>query len=270
MKTLSNGIRPFVITRVAIIMLILIMFLPSQMLFADAPCREAANAAEERDNIFTLLAYAVVQKDWQDGDMEHNRGYNIGSVLVDPNNKVVYWARNAVNITRNSTQHGEVRLMSCYLAAEKTKNLMGYMIYTTLEPCAMCSGMMTLTSIRRTVYGETDPSYGKAHERLELDSTKLSDGYPPYPRPVSSVPSVIETRCVLDSLYDKYKATHSDPYITDFLATDEVKKTYAAAFNRFMNYKIKYPENQAVLAQAQAFYKTVPTKHVPCCSEECP
>jgi tRNA(Arg) A34 adenosine deaminase TadA len=248
----------------------LIMFLPSQMLFADAPCREPTNAAEERDNIFTLLAYAVVLKDWQDGDMEHNRGYNIGSVLVDPNNKVVYWARNAVNITKNMTQHGEVRLMTCYLGAEKTKNLMGYTIYTTLEPCAMCSGMMMLTSIPRTVYGETDLGYGKALERLELDSTKLTGGYPAYPRVVSSVPSIIETRCVLESLYDKYKATHPNPHITDFLATDEARKTYAAAFIMFMNYKIKYPENQAVLAQAQAFYKTVPAKHVPCCSEECP
>jgi hypothetical protein len=130
--------------------------------------------------------------------------------------------------------------------------------------------MMMLTSVPRTVYGETDPGYGTALERLELDSSRLRDGYEPYPRFVSSVTSIVKVRCTLDALYDKYKASHADPHITDFLATDEVKNVYADAVNQFLNYKVKYPENQNVLSQAQAYFKTVPDKHVPCCSEGCP
>lgn len=99
----------FVICAIALVISTFICLSLPQTMFAAVQCREAASAAEERDNIYTLLAYAVVLKDWQNGDREHNRGYKIGSALVDPNNKVVYWARNAVNLTKNSTQRGEVR-----------------------------------------------------------------------------------------------------------------------------------------------------------------
>jgi hypothetical protein len=104
-----------------------------QTTFAAVQCRDAVSVAEEKDNIYTLLAYAVVLKDWQNGDMVHNRGYNIGSVLVDQNSNVVSWARNSVNLTKNMTQHGEVRLMSCYLGSKKIGSLKGFTIYTTLE-----------------------------------------------------------------------------------------------------------------------------------------
>jgi tRNA(adenine34) deaminase len=250
--------------------LVLTLTIFLQTVLADIKCREVMSAAEEKDNIFTLLAYAVVLKDWQNNDMEHNRGYNIGSVLVDQNNKAVYWARNSVNLTKNMSQHGEVRLMTCYLWREKTKNLKGYTIYTTLEPCAMCSGMMMLTSMPRTVYGETDPGYGMAIERLELDSRKLPNGYAPYLRHVTSIPSIAELRCALDDAYDNYGKSHPQPHITEFLTTDEAKKIYSFALNTLMNYRVKYPENQAVVDQAQAFYRTVPDKNVPCCAEGCP
>jgi len=66
------------------------------------------NKQQELDGIFSLLAMAVVHKDWQ---ASKERGHNIGSVLVDPAGKPVFWARNSRYITNIGTQHGEVRLI---------------------------------------------------------------------------------------------------------------------------------------------------------------
>ncbi|HEY6320296.1 MAG TPA: deaminase, partial [Thermoanaerobaculia bacterium] len=163
---------------------------------AAPPLAQAANPAQvERDQIFSLLAYAVVQLDWQAQGAAEPRGYNIGSVLVDKNACVVYWGLNSVGLAKNKTQHGEVRLMTCYMDRKREAgqplpgaNLKDYAIYTTLEPCAMCSGMMVLQSVLRTVYGQKDPSFGDALERLAFDGERCG-GYPPYPRPVQSIGS---------------------------------------------------------------------------------
>ena len=64
----------------------------------------------ERDEIYMLTAYAVVLNDWQVSGQK-KRGHNIGSILVDPDGKIVNWARNCNAILSNGTQHGEVRLM---------------------------------------------------------------------------------------------------------------------------------------------------------------
>ena len=97
---------------------------------------------QELDYFYSLMAYAVVYKEWQNNAYgESSRGYNIGSVLVNSDKHVVNWARNSVNITKNGTQHGEVRLIQSYLDSNHSFSLKGYSIYTTLEPCAMCSGI---------------------------------------------------------------------------------------------------------------------------------
>jgi tRNA(adenine34) deaminase len=232
---------------------------------APAPATSpAATAQAERDEIFTLLAYAVVLKDWQSSGSPAGaaaaRGYNIGSVLVDPAQRhAVYWGLNSVYLTENRTQHGEVRLMTCFFermreAGTPLSTLKGYTIYTTLEPCAMCSGMMVLTSVPRTVYGQEDPGFGKALERLKLDSSQCQ-GYPPYPRAVESDHAAVDAAGQLERRYDDYRRNHPDnPSITDFLATPEARQVYEAALAAFLSLEPRFAENQAVLADARDFY----------------
>lgn len=225
----------------------------------DAEKTSLSNSTE-RDNIFMMLAYAVVLKDWQNNSMDKNRGYNIGSVLVDKNNTVVYWERNCVNQYHSMTQHGEVRLMINYLNKTKENDLTGYTIYTTLEPCAMCSGMMLLTNVSRTVWGQKDPGYGDAIERLELNSTALQCGYLPYPRYVQSDGSSLIYRYWLGYDYQEYmnqtKTNVSTAHITQFLTTNDSKAVFQNATDAFMTYKVKYNENQKHLDQAREFYNT--------------
>jgi len=221
---------------------------------ADSP------AAAERDEIYALLAYAVVQRQWQEAGTR-DRGYNIGSVLVDPKGCVVYWGLNSVYLTSNKTQHGEVRLMTCYLERKREAgnrvpgdNLKDFSVYTTLEPCAMCSGMMVLQSVALTVYGQKDPSYGDALERLAFDGDHCG-GYPPYPRPVKSVASTLAQRGQIETRFKEYCAQKPPPCsITDFLATPAAKQVYDDALAAFKGYRPRFPENKPVLAAALRFY----------------
>ena len=211
---------------------------------------------QELDYFYSLMAYAVVYKDWQNNaKKESSRGYNIGSVLVDSMKYVVHWAINSVNITMNETQHGEVRLMQSYLDSIQSFSLKGFSIYTTLEPCAMCSGMMKLTELYRTVYGQTDPAYGKALERLQLESaTCCNGGYTPYPRPVISERSPDPVSVEIDSTYAQYKGVR----IVDFLATQEAKLLFQKASDMFQKYnKAKYEVNQKYIDNAHDFFNSI-------------
>ncbi len=87
----------------------------------------AVTSNGERDEIYSLLAYAVVYKDWQ-SSKTNQRGHNIGAVLVDPKGKLVNWARNCNQITQNGTQHAELRLMLGYQSKVHSYNLEGAII----------------------------------------------------------------------------------------------------------------------------------------------
>ncbi len=58
---------------------------------SDVPVYDPAPDQAERDEIFTLLAYAVVRKNWQQDMDPSPRGYNIGGILVDPYNNIACW-----------------------------------------------------------------------------------------------------------------------------------------------------------------------------------
>jgi tRNA(adenine34) deaminase len=212
----------------------------------------------EKDNIFSLLAYSVVLQDWQ---WQHEkpgvRGYNIGSVLVNANDEVVCWARNAVDITENESQHGEVRLITNYLQNTQQFSIKSYRLYTTLEPCAMCSGMMTLTQLYVTIYGQSDPGYGHALERLQFDSTSI-DGYCPYPRPVLSA---VAQNNIREQLDDAYSQAPPGTSITQWLTWPVARDIYEQAYQELVDFDPEYPENEPVLEAAIAFLEGVPEEY---------
>lgn len=242
-----------------------LVYAPASLARQSAPDVALSAVQIERDEIYGLLAYAVVRKDWQTDQTDPRRGHNIGSVLVDPDGKVVFWARNANSITKNGSQHGEVRLIRNYLQSYKGSYLKDFTVYTSLEPCAMCSGMMTLTQVTRTVYGQTDPDYGRALERLQLDSHSFTqpNGFEPYPRPVISDALDSDIRRRIDAAYTTYQRSGGKG-LTTWLRSDEAKALYDDAFKQFKNYKVKHRENKTVLRGALEYYeKEVSADYVP-------
>lgn len=216
----------------------------------------------ELDKIYTLLAYSVVYKDWQRTgwqDPERARGYNIGGILVDParptGEQLLCWARNSVITTRNGTQHGEVRLITNYLGNAKQHKLKGLKLYTTLEPCAMCSGMMTLQQLQTTIYGQTDPGFGKALERLSLDSSH-SHGYCPYPRSVQSVRASNRLTNEIDATFARHGGN-----IVEWLASSEAEALYRAANQQLKDFRVTFPGNAAALENALEFLEKIPDSY---------
>jgi tRNA(Arg) A34 adenosine deaminase TadA len=199
---------------------------------------------KERDQIFTLLAYSIVYEDWQT-KTAGRRGHNIGSVLVDQTGKAVFWARNSVKELNNRTQHGEVRLIENFLNCDDiTEYATGYTVYTTLEPCAMCTGLMTLTKVSRVVFGQTDTGYGGVREKLNAD--------PSYPNiyDATSADFVLQKQ-ELDKGYATYKQNSSSPSITEYLLSEDARKIYKSAIDEINNFKPKYKSNEESLISAK-------------------
>jgi tRNA(Arg) A34 adenosine deaminase TadA len=78
-----------------------------------------------------------------------------GAVLADPAGLIVLEAENTVVTGRDVTGHAETNLVRL---AGALGDLRGYTLYTSCEPCAMCSGAIYWAGIGRVVFAlaETD------------------------------------------------------------------------------------------------------------------
>jgi tRNA(adenine34) deaminase len=125
-----------------------------------------ATSAEqkERDTIFTLLAFAVTAKHW-----DLRRGQQIGAVIVR-GDRVLKAGFNANFVEESPVEHAEVRAIRELFADAKRAGASGSpssmledaTIYGTLEPCPMCAGTITMSRIKRVVFGMKDVRFGDA------------------------------------------------------------------------------------------------------------
>lgn len=99
-----------------------------------------------RDNCGVMLAFAIANIAHGGLNANPNRsaaflGQNVASVMVDSNWRIIRWGLN--NNKANSTFHGETNAVQEYQRANRLNTLPASgRLYTTLEPCAMCSGIL--------------------------------------------------------------------------------------------------------------------------------
>lgn len=217
-------------------------------------------AQTEIDEIHSLLAMAVVYKDWQAHTVS---GHNIGAVLVDPAGRPVFWARNARFATGNGTEHGEVRLIRNYLdcphrveyLGEQSPDVYphaepgrGFTLYTTLEPCVMCTGMMLMTRLSRAVFVQSDPDYGRVTERLTSAGT-----LPPYPVTLDIRQADMPEARLLD---EQYRRLGQPNAIIPYLRSESARRIFAGAMERLRRFRSAHG-NQPVVEAALHFLDTV-------------
>lgn len=95
-----------------------------------------------------------------------------GAVLVDEEGNVVLKQGNAEGDTHDATAHAELTLASRASKMFDKKYLWSCTLYTTVEPCPMCTGGIYWTNIGTIVYGISE-------EKL-LDLTGSDDKNPTF------------------------------------------------------------------------------------------
>jgi tRNA(Arg) A34 adenosine deaminase TadA len=86
-----------------------------------------------------------------------------GALVVDRSGSVVAAAgNNSLPPEGDPTQHAELRVVASAARALGADGMVGSTLYTSAEPCAMCSGAVYWTGVDRVVYALSE------HRLLEL------------------------------------------------------------------------------------------------------
>ncbi len=106
----------------------------------------------------------------------------VGAVVVYAD-RIVGVGQNRVLRTNDPTAHAEIVALRAAAVALNNYRLVGCTLFTTLEPCSMCSGAILHARIGRLVFATPDPKAGAAgtvlsvinHPRLN-HSVEVSSG----------------------------------------------------------------------------------------------
>ncbi len=99
---------------------------------------------------YLRLANAMAKKARQSGNTP------FGAVLVDAGGVVLMEQGNEEGDLGDATAHAEMRLASRASRAFSKEKLWGCTLYTTCEPCPMCTGGIYWANIGRIVYGVSE------------------------------------------------------------------------------------------------------------------
>jgi tRNA(adenine34) deaminase len=119
----------------------------------------------------------------EEAELSFNEGtYPIGAVLVDPDGNVIGKGRNRVFSHLDPTCHAEIdviRMAGAKLLDPKYKNKCT--LYSSVEPCPMCSGALILADISRVVWALSDEYLGAmrimkegTHFRHKFDKIEIT------------------------------------------------------------------------------------------------
>ena len=99
----------------------------------------------------------------------------IGACLIDNRGNLLAVAGNRTRTDCDPTAHAEVIVLR--EAARKTGNyrLTETVLYTTIEPCAMCAGALVTARVKRLVFGAHDERFGAVETLFRIcDSSSLN------------------------------------------------------------------------------------------------
>ena len=111
--------------------------------------------------------------------------------VISDNGRIVAETINQVRAQGDVTRHAEMVAMSEAQKTKQRKILSGCTLYTTVEPCPMCSFAIRETRIERVVYAIASPRMGGVSRWNILRDPEISDVMPeafgPAPEVVSGL-----------------------------------------------------------------------------------
>ncbi|MDR2030333.1 MAG: nucleoside deaminase [Puniceicoccales bacterium] len=105
------------------------------------------------DDGFMCLAYNESLLAWKEDEVP------VGAVLV-LDGKVLICEHNRVRQNGDPSAHGEMLALRSAAKLLGDWRLCGCTLYTTKEPCPMCSGACAMARVARVVFGVADPLMG--------------------------------------------------------------------------------------------------------------
>ena len=124
------------------------------------------------DNYFMNKALELAKKAYDLDEVP------VGCVVVY-NNEIIASGFNRKEIDGISTYHAEILAINDACKKLGTWRLDDCILYTTMEPCMMCTGAIIQSRIGRVVYGTKNDSFGYLsrinNQKIEIISGVLND-----------------------------------------------------------------------------------------------
>ena len=112
---------------------------------------------------FMQLALQEAQKAFNEDEVP------VGCVIVNSkDNNIITTARNLMQQNRNPNSHAEILAINSACLQLESKNLAGYNIYITLEPCIMCAAAISNARISKVYYAASDEKQGAIENGLRF------------------------------------------------------------------------------------------------------
>ena len=212
-------------------------------------------------------------------------GHNIACIAVDGKGEILDFDFNHNIIFRSSAEHAESRMVRRLFSLSdliddwkprqpipkdsRLVALKDVTIYTSLESCAQCSGVMSLAGVKQVVYLQNDPGAYRIGNIMYNLAGNNSDGSPlaalPIPAPAIGLPYLQDLNRKYERFRDqqveaknKSDADHAyfrscrekqekvDPVyttsITSFLCTDTALEVFRKGAGEFRSMTLKHEE----------------------------
>lgn len=147
------------------------------------------NDSTERDLTYLRRALEIARS------ARANGNHPFGALIVDENDTVLVEAENTVVTGQDCTGHAETNLMRKASHSFSAEVLERSTLYTSTEPCAMCSGAIHWGHMGRVVFALSEASLYKnigSHEENETLRLPCRDVFACSDRPVDVVGPLIE------------------------------------------------------------------------------
>lgn len=115
----------------------------------------------------------------------------VGSVVVR-GEKIISEGIEAVRSEKNLTAHAEVKAVQEACRVLDSLNLDGCTLYTTVEPCFMCSFVIRSAHLSRVVIGRAAPHIGGVSSKYPI---LIDRDLPNWPQPPKVLTGVLEEAC---------------------------------------------------------------------------
>lgn len=95
----------------------------------------------------------------------------IGACLIDVNGELLAIGGNRTITLSDPTAHAEILVLREAAAKIGNYRLTETVLYTTIEPCAMCAGALVNARIARLVFGAHDERFGAVGSVFQICNT---------------------------------------------------------------------------------------------------